>query len=260
VTARCENCGTDLAGAYCHACGQRAHEWDELTVRHALRTAADDVLHLESKTLRSMALLFRPGYLTAAYLSGHRIAFTSPIKLYLACAAITFLLAPFTGMTLEQIVAGDPSGQLAQLVEAEVDARGITRASFAQQFDARFQNVYTASLSASILAGAAVLALLFRGARQPFGAHVIYQLHYVSYLYLATTMMAALLLALPRRAWTGPALAMAVIVPYQYLALRRVYRNRGWRLLLKTMAMLVFALFFDSAISYLAVRITAWTI
>ena len=59
--ANCANCGVALTGEYCHACGQRTIDDDELTVAHALKVGADEVLHLESKTLRTMARLFVPG-------------------------------------------------------------------------------------------------------------------------------------------------------------------------------------------------------
>jgi hypothetical protein len=103
ATLACENCGTALAGEYCQACGQRAIEGDDLTLRHFFRVAADEILHL--------GLLFNPGTLTAAYLSGRRAPFTSPVKLYLVCAAIFLLLAPLAGFTLEQMLAGDSSGE-----------------------------------------------------------------------------------------------------------------------------------------------------
>jgi hypothetical protein len=153
TSAVCENCATELAGAYCHACGQRALEGNELTVRHALTTTADDVLHLESKTLRSMLLLVKPGFLTAEYLAGRRAPYTSPIKLYLAAAAIFFLLAPFAGFTLAQLLENDTAGATRQALGPMLPSEPAERALFFERFDLRFQTVYTASLSVSVIGG-----------------------------------------------------------------------------------------------------------
>lgn len=252
----CENCATPLAGEYCHACGQRALENGELTVRHALRTTADDVLHLESKTLRSMALLLRPGYLTSRYLAGHRAPYTAPVKLYLASAAIFFLLAPYAGFTLATMLENDPGGDLAALLGPLIPADPAARALFFERFDLRFQTVYTVSLVVSVMGGAAMLALLFRRQRRPFGAHVVFELHYISFLYVATIATGWAVRLLPPHPLTGPLSALAVLAPYLYFALRRVYAEPPRRLVWKAGAMILFAILLDSLVSFLAVLLT----
>lgn len=256
VTATCANCGAVLAGEYCHGCGQRPADGDELTVRHAARTAADEILHLESKTLRSVARLFTPGFLTAAYLAGHRVRYTSPVKLYLACAAIFFLLAPFAGFALEDMLASDPSGTIARWVAEEVARKGLHRDLFVERFDLRFQTVYTVSLFLSVIGGAAMLAFLFRRQRRPFGAHIVFELHYVSFLYLATLIVGFLLERLPSMPLASLLATLAVLAPYLYLALRRVYREPVGRTLLKALAMIAFALLLDGAVNFLALVAT----
>lgn len=252
----CENCGTPLAGQYCHACGQRALEGGELTVRHALTTTADDVLHLESKTLRSMLLLVKPGFLTAEYLAGRRAPYTSPLKLYLAAAAIFFLLAPFAGFTLEQMLENDAAGTTRQALGPMLPSEPAARELFFERFDLRFQTVYTASLIVSVIGGAAMLALLFRRQRRPFGAHVVFELHYISFLYLATAATSWLIARLSPHPLAAPVLALAVLAPYLYLALKRVYAEPARRLVWKAITMILFAILLDSIVSFLAVLVT----
>jgi len=52
---RCANCDAELVGAYCHACGQRAIGNDDLAVVPVMRQFADHLVHLDFKTLRSLA-------------------------------------------------------------------------------------------------------------------------------------------------------------------------------------------------------------
>jgi hypothetical protein len=189
-------------------------------------------------------------------MAGRRAPFTSPLKLYLACAAIFFLLAPVAGFTLEQMLAQDSSGQLAGFVGARMAAKGIDRALFAERFDLRFQTVYTVSLFVSMLGGAALLALLFRRQRRPFGAHVVFELHYVSFLYLITIVLGAVLKWLPANPYAGPVAALAVLGPYLFVALRRVYREPAPRILWKTAAMMLFGVIFDSTVNFLALIVT----
>ena len=79
---RCLNCGTALAGAYCHRCGQPGHIHRSLAAFwHDL---AHGVLHFEGKIWRTLPLLaWRPGDLTRRYVEGERARFVSPMALFL---------------------------------------------------------------------------------------------------------------------------------------------------------------------------------
>lgn len=246
-----------LAGEYCHACGQRALEGDELTVRHALTSAADDVFHLESKTLRSFGLLFVPGLLTSRYLQGHRARYTAPLKLYLAAAAVFFLCAPFAGFTLADMMAGDTTGSVEQMVTSALAAKDMERAVFVERFDVRFQTVYTAGLFVSMFAGALVLALLFRGQRRPFGAHVVFELHYVAFLYLFTIAFGVVMDLLGILGTvTALIVSMALILPYLFLAVGRVYGESSGRTAWKVAVLFLFAFVFDNLVNVMTVVVT----
>jgi hypothetical protein len=251
--AACDNCETVLIGEYCHVCGQHRLQGNELTVRHALSVASSDVLHLESKTLRSMLLLFRPGWLAAEYLAGRRARYTSPLKLYFACAGIFFVFAAITGISFERLME-DP--MFAQIVNADIAARNIPRSEYAVRFDARVQGIYTLSLGASVLGGAGMLALLFRRQRRPFGAHIVFELYYVSFLYVVTLVLGGLFRLLPRHPVTSLVVLLAVLGPYLYLSIRRVYAEPGRPVAWKAAVMILFGLLFDSLVNITAMLIT----
>jgi hypothetical protein len=184
------------------------------------------------------------------------VSFTSPVKLYLACAALFFLCAPLAGFTLEQILASDNAGTLTRFVGSEIARTGLDRRVFTERFDIRFQTVYTLLLFLSVLGGSAMLSLLFRRQRRPFGAHVVFELHYVSFLYLTTIMLGAVLQFFPPSTFLSLGATFAVLAPYLFLALRRVYRESRARTFLKTAGMLLFALLFDNLINFLALVAT----
>ena len=74
---------------------------DRLSVRSLAREFRDDLSTLDFKTVRSLRGLLRPGFLTHEYLAGRQQPFLSPLKVYLLCAAIFFLAAPFAGYLFE---------------------------------------------------------------------------------------------------------------------------------------------------------------
>lgn len=96
----CLNCGTALAGDYCHACGQRAHV--HRTLGAFWHDLLHGVLHFEGKIAHTLPLLaWKPGDLTRRYVDGQRARFVSPIALFLFSvflmfAAISLLGGPFS--------------------------------------------------------------------------------------------------------------------------------------------------------------------
>jgi hypothetical protein len=86
----CLNCGTELAGEYCHGCGQQGHVHSSLAALwHDL---AHGVLHFEGKIWRTLPLLaWRPGELTRRYIAGERARFVSPIALFLFSVFLMFV-------------------------------------------------------------------------------------------------------------------------------------------------------------------------
>jgi hypothetical protein len=123
--ASCLNCGATLGGAYCHACGQRAHLHRSLW--HVAEEILHGVLHFDAKMWRTLPLLVaRPGVLTRRYIDGQRARYVSPMALFLFSIFLMFLAFSQTGVVNIGLPA-EGSAELAQarleLKEAVWDAR-----------------------------------------------------------------------------------------------------------------------------------------
>ena len=108
--AACLNCGAALAGAYCLACGQRAHV--HRTLGAFFHDLVHGVLHFEGKTWRTLPLLvWNPGKLTREYIDGRRASFVSPIALFLFVVFLSFAL--FSALGGSELIGpqGDPLSQ-----------------------------------------------------------------------------------------------------------------------------------------------------
>jgi hypothetical protein len=90
----CTNCGAPLSGPYCAQCGQR-DEPDQLTTHHVWHEVAHELFHADGRIVTTLsALLLKPGFVTREYLDGRRARFVPPLRLYLTCSVIYFLLSP----------------------------------------------------------------------------------------------------------------------------------------------------------------------
>ncbi len=92
----CLNCGAELLGPYCAACGQHAHVHRTLTA--FFHDLLHGVLHFEGKTWRTLPMLaWKPGELTRNYIDGQRARYVSPMALFLFCVFLTFAVMSLTG-------------------------------------------------------------------------------------------------------------------------------------------------------------------
>jgi ribosomal protein L32 len=86
----CENCGAQLHGRWCAQCGQPAIDYRR-SFRHVIIDVLDSFLNWDSKFFATIAwLIVRPWHLTIEFLSGHRIRYLHPLRLYLLASILFF--------------------------------------------------------------------------------------------------------------------------------------------------------------------------
>ncbi|MFT3808140.1 DUF3667 domain-containing protein [Arenimonas sp.] len=87
---RCENCGAQLLGEHCYACGQSTRG----LVRHfssIMGDFFDTVLNIDSRVIRTIWPLFaKPGYLTMEYIAGRRVRYVTPVRLFFFLTIVMF--------------------------------------------------------------------------------------------------------------------------------------------------------------------------
>ncbi|MBI3284226.1 MAG: DUF3667 domain-containing protein [Burkholderiales bacterium] len=107
----CANCGTALAGAYCHSCGQTAHIHHSLL--HMFEELLHGLFHFETKAWRTIpALMFRPGQLTRNYIAGQRTRYVSPLALFLFLIFLMFLVFSLTGGDVVNSISDKPHSRV----------------------------------------------------------------------------------------------------------------------------------------------------
>jgi hypothetical protein len=88
----CLNCGTTVMGRFCHVCGQENVEPKE-TFWHMVTHFFYDITHFDSNFFHTVHhLILRPGFLSKEYMSGRRVKYLHPVRMYVFTSAIFFLL------------------------------------------------------------------------------------------------------------------------------------------------------------------------
>ncbi|MEO5718027.1 MAG: DUF3667 domain-containing protein [Chthoniobacterales bacterium] len=101
----CEECGAELHGEYCSACGQVAVDYRR-SFRHVIADVADSFLNWDSKFTKTIGLLLlKPGWLTNQFVAGRRTRYLHPLRLYLLVSIAFFLAArliPVSAPTIDK--------------------------------------------------------------------------------------------------------------------------------------------------------------
>ncbi|MBV6418772.1 MAG: hypothetical protein CMLOHMNK_03732 [Steroidobacteraceae bacterium] len=131
---RCLNCGAELTGPYCAACGQRDDRHLH-SLRHFLGEAFEGLTHADSRLWRTLWLLLaRPGFLTREFFAGRRQRYLPPFRLYIVVSLVFFLvlaLLPDSGIVRVDVMPPDEAAsvdaRIAKIVAEEAATRDPDR-------------------------------------------------------------------------------------------------------------------------------------
>jgi len=86
------NCNASLHGLYCHVCGQENVE-PKQSAWHLVSHFFYDITHFDGKFFTTVKdLLVKPGFLSREFISGKRISYLHPIRMYVFTSAIFFII------------------------------------------------------------------------------------------------------------------------------------------------------------------------
>lgn len=247
----CLNCGEKLRGDFCSRCGQEAVDLHRPLPQLA-SDFLDSVLNLDARVLRTVRLLlFRPGRLTREYLTGRRVRYVRPLRLYLLAALLCFgvlALWPEASIKLtfkepgrEEIRVRTPISVPAQDNPSRID-QGFRKAvadpeGFGEAVVANLPRAFFLLLPIFAL----LLKLLYLRRGILYLDHLVFALHFHAF---AFVVLAALI---PAGAAQLPILVMVPfstalwlwVFAYLLLALREVYGDSWLSAGLRFLALLV---------------------
>jgi len=270
-TRACRNCGETLLGPFCWSCGQEDVDLHR-PLKQLAQDAVGDLLNLDTRLLRTLGpLFFRPGFVIREYLSGRRVRFVPPLKMFLLASVIFFGLAalwPHDKMVFYRDSSPEtpapPGIQSSGEADSEFERRIEGALPRVQENPAAFQEAAMANLSRAffvLLPLFALLLKLFYWRRDHFYLdHLIFALYYHAFAFLALTLQMIL-----ERSWVpdwlGVSLSLLLwlwIFASLAIALRKVYGGARWHTFLKLTGLLAIYFFALVGTMVLMVMVTLW--
>jgi hypothetical protein len=241
--AACTNCGHAVVEVYCAKCGEKQPNPHDLALGHFAHEVAHELLHVDSKVLRTMRdLMTRPGSLTAEYFAGRKRRYIAPVRLFLVLFAVTFVaysaFKPVAIYSLDGLMNTDPRGQFRAVLHKAADKRHLPYEELKSNLEHRWQKNMSLVSLLGILPVALMLKLLYF--RRWFTEHLVFSTHYMCFSYTMSLLMWPVYFWLGIRQSAGH-MALVVITSivtwiYIYFALHRVYGQRGAIVFGKTIA------------------------
>ena len=231
----CLNCDTRLHGKFCHSCGQKATS-ASVSVHDFAHEATHEFLHLDGKILRTLKLLVtKPGQLTVEFLEGRRTRYVSPLRVYLTFSLIFFTLAAVLPRGLEGAVKVGGTGLKG---DTEFERRLESGLSKTQKDSAVLSNAVLKHLPQVMFGLMTVFALItllfYRKQHRFYIPHIYYSVHFHAFVFLVMTIY----LLVNRVGVPKPVAAVLIlaVIPYHFIALRRVFDGSRARTLAKGFA------------------------
>lgn len=251
MSATCRNCAEPVSLDFCPRCGQEV-DGRRGSLFALLHEFFSEFFSLDGKHLRTALGLGRPGRLTELYLGGKRASYVRPVRVYLVSSLLFFVVigfpAPDAGVRnvyVDGALIGraepDPSLADFQLSFGSTSGssrlvdrlEGMPAQTFLDRFFAGLERTVPTALILFVPVLALAIKLLY--VRRPFFyvEHLVFALHFQSFLFLA--LLAAYFLN--RAGFDGlfsgfatyAAVLLVVAPTYLAFALRRVYRQAwGW--------------------------------
>jgi Protein of unknown function (DUF3667) len=200
IRAQCQNCGTELKGSYCSACGQKDFDFHR-SFGHVIHEAIETWFHFDGSFFRGFhTLLFRPGVMTKEYNEGKRARHVPPLRFYLVVSVVFFLLIPPHDATngamvidendrAEVAAAGAPTDLVAPKAESGTTERALEDGLQAMFKDPTpFWNAFLRALPKTLLICLPIFALLTRLLYRRSGLfylqHLILSVHLHTFVFL----------------------------------------------------------------------------
>jgi len=245
-TEVCPSCSAELRGRFCHHCGEKHRQQEELALKHFALHALHELTHLDSKVFATLRYLFsRPGYLTLEYLTGRRSLYMKPLSLFLLACALYFLADsyfPRSAYDVHWATSQDKSGKVDAAWAKLAAKKHLPKEVVVERIQDRIHKISTVMQFATVLVLAAILALLYH--KRYFVEHLVFAFHFFSFTFLATALLRPATFFLPVYSWASYLTSGAVAVVYMaylFLALRRVYRQSAGLTLVKSLLAYVVA-------------------
>lgn len=260
----CPSCNNQFVGRYCNQCGEKLLEENDFKIRSIFEQAIGAITNLDSKLFRTLkALFFQPGFLSAKYIQGVRVAYMKPFQIFIIANIFFFIFLSeidiFRTPSKWFFIEDFDSIRVLEQVREIIAAKEISQAEVAILYDAKSSNLAKGFIFLLLPIIALIAHLLHWKQKLAFGKHIIFSIHYFAFVLifavLWTEIVDAVVQEFHNLYYVVP--IQLIITIYLIIAFRRVYKDSWWQAIWKG---LLGILFIGIAIQVYRMSVNIWTL
>lgn len=253
ITHTCKSCGNEFEGNYCNLCGEKVLHASDRSFKKLLSNILESITFADSKLLKTLWLnLSRPGFVSKEFIEGRRINYLKPLSLFFVLNLVYFLFPVI------QLFNASLNTQLAsplrslpvlstlfqRIVASKTVSMGMDLASFSLIYNLKTVGFAKLMVMVFVVIGSLPLNLLYRKRNRFFTDHVGYMVELACFNLFVNAIVLSILAGFfgIGKYLNELSLTIIFISTNLYFLIRsgfEFYDEKGWRLILKSMLMVV---------------------
>lgn len=193
---KCPNCNNELTGNFCSNCGQKRYEFNDRKVSTFVKNFFEESFSFDSKFIKTLKhLLINPGFLTHEYIIGRVNSYVTPLKLYLFVSVVFFFISSL--VSPDELSSLEDDFGAKDLVENITAEKEISREVFETRFNSELQGKLPLYFLVLVVLFSLPLKIIYIHTKRPYVEHLVFSMHFFSFLLVMLTISTLLELLLP---------------------------------------------------------------
>jgi hypothetical protein len=244
----CKSCGNSFAGNYCNECGEKILKPSDRSFKIFLSNILIAITFADSKMIKTLWLVLKkPGFVSKEFANGRRVNYLKPISLFFVLNLIYFffpVIQLFNASLNTQLFS--PLGKFYQnsIAHKAVDM-GMNLDSFSLIYNLKTAGFAKLMVMVFVVLGSLPLNFLYAKKNRFFTDHVSYLVELACFnLFINAIVLSILAAFLGLGHYLNEGLLTGIFISTNLYFLFRsgyeFYNERGWRLVVKSLLMILF--------------------
>ncbi|MBI1768423.1 MAG: DUF3667 domain-containing protein [Bacteroidetes bacterium] len=253
IAHTCKSCGNVFQGNFCNLCGEKILHASDRSFKRFAETIFKSITFADSKFIKTLWLVLKkPGFLTKQFVEGKRVKYLKPLSLFLVLNLAYFffpVIQLFNASLNTQLRSSSVLLYLRHLysnvVATKASTMGVDLAAFSLIYNLKTVGLAKLMVMIFVVIASLPLNLLYFKRNRFFTDHIDYMVELACFNLLVNAIVLSIVTA-----FTGlgnylneTSLTIIFIATNLYFLIRasvQFYDEKGWRLILKSIVMMLF--------------------
>jgi hypothetical protein len=244
----CKSCDNHFSGNYCNECGEKVLKPADRSFKRLLSNVMVAITFADSKFVKTLWLILRrPGFVSHEFTEGKTVQYQKPLSLFFVLNLVYFffpVIQLFNASLNTQLLS--PLGHYYQLfIAKKAVALHMDLSSFSLIYNLKSTGFAKLMVMVFVVVASLPLNVLFRKRNKYFTDHVGYMVELACFNLFVNAIVLSVIAAFSGLGKQFDELVLTGIfistnLYFLIMSSREFYGERGWRLIVKSLVMILF--------------------